>query len=65
LPHLVGGDGVLASFPLPLSQQEQTRLQASAQVVCDAIEALDSIAGHGANSVVVTPNGSGGRKNGQ
>jgi L-lactate dehydrogenase len=42
LPHLVGGEGVLASFPLPLSEGEQTRLQASAQAICDAIEALDA-----------------------
>jgi L-lactate dehydrogenase len=41
LPHLVGGEGVLASFPLPLSTDEQAMLQASAQVVCDAIEELD------------------------
>jgi L-lactate dehydrogenase len=43
LPHLVGGDGVLASFPLPLSDKETARLQASAQVVCQAIEELDAI----------------------
>jgi L-lactate dehydrogenase len=42
LPHLVGGEGTLASFPLPLSDKEQTALQASAQVVCDAIEELDA-----------------------
>jgi L-lactate dehydrogenase len=42
LPHLVGGEGILASFPLPLTEDEQAGLQASAQVVCDAIEALDA-----------------------
>lgn len=41
LPHLLGAEGVMASFPLPLSSGEQAELQASAQVVCDAIEALD------------------------
>ncbi len=44
LPHLVGGEGVLASFPLPLNEEEEAKLQASAQVVCDAIEALDGTA---------------------
>jgi L-lactate dehydrogenase len=42
LPHLVGGEGVLASFPLPLSGSEQAGLRASAQVVCDAIGDLDA-----------------------
>ena len=42
LPHLVGGSGVLASFPLPLSDEEEAGLRASAQVVCDAIEELDA-----------------------
>lgn len=44
LPHLVGGEGILASFPLPLSEEEADELRASAQVVCDAIEELDSAA---------------------
>jgi L-lactate dehydrogenase len=43
LPHLVGGAGVLASFPLPLSREEESRLQASAEVVCDALQALDTV----------------------
>lgn len=34
LPYLVGAEGVLASFPLPLSQDEEARLQASAAMVC-------------------------------
>jgi L-lactate dehydrogenase len=42
LPHLIGGQGTLASFPLPLSQEEQARLQASAEIVCQAIEDLDA-----------------------
>ncbi len=41
LPHLVGGEGVLASFPLPLAEDERTALKASAEVVCQAIEELD------------------------
>ena len=42
LPHLVGGEGVLASFPLPLDEAEEAALRASAEVVCEAIEALDA-----------------------
>jgi len=42
LPHLLGAEGAVASFPLPLSPDEQARLQASAQVVCDAIDELDA-----------------------
>jgi L-lactate dehydrogenase len=42
LPHLIGGEGVLASFPLPLSEEEEARLRASAQIVCNAIEGLDA-----------------------
>jgi len=41
LPHLVGGQGALASFPLPLSEEEQARLYASAEIICRAIEDLD------------------------
>jgi L-lactate dehydrogenase len=41
LPNLVGGQGVLASFPLPLNQEEQDQLQISAEVVCQAIGSLD------------------------
>jgi len=36
------GQGVLASFPLPLDQDEQALLQASAEVICQAIEDLDA-----------------------
>ena len=42
LPHLVGGDGILASFPLPLNDAEQAALKESAEVVCQAIKALDA-----------------------
>jgi L-lactate dehydrogenase len=43
LPHLVGGAGVLASFALPLSREEESQLRASAEVVCDAMQALDAL----------------------
>lgn len=42
LPYLVGVGGVLASFPLPLSEGEAAALQVSAEVVCQAIEELDA-----------------------
>ena len=40
LPHLVGGEGVLDSFPMPLDEDEQAKLRASAQIVCEAIAEL-------------------------
>jgi len=40
LPHLLGGTGVLASFPLPLSESEEEQLRRSAEIVCQAIEQL-------------------------
>jgi L-lactate dehydrogenase len=40
LPHLLGGSGVLASFPLPLDEREHQQLQRSAEIVCDAINEL-------------------------
>lgn len=42
LPHLIGGEGVLATFPLPLEPDEERALRASAQVVCKAIADLDA-----------------------
>jgi len=42
LPHLVGREGVLATFPLPLDPDEQAALRASVMVVCDAYEALQA-----------------------
>jgi L-lactate dehydrogenase len=41
LPHLVGGEGIMASLPLPLDQEEQAKLRASAEVICQAIANLD------------------------
>ena len=41
LPHLVGGGGIEATFPLPLSEQEEAKLSASAKIVREAIDSLD------------------------
>lgn len=41
VPRLVGGSGVLESFPLPLSDAEQRQLHDSAQVVRRAIDDLN------------------------
>ncbi len=41
LPHLIGGQGILATFPLPLSETEQAKLHDSAKVVREAIAGLD------------------------
>ncbi|MDX1664981.1 MAG: L-lactate dehydrogenase [Candidatus Promineifilaceae bacterium] len=43
LPHLVGGEGILASFPLPLDDEEQEALQHSARVIRDAIDGLEEV----------------------
>jgi L-lactate dehydrogenase len=40
VPHLVGGSGVLDTLPLPLSEDEQTRFRASAQLLADVIREL-------------------------
>jgi L-lactate dehydrogenase len=40
LPHLVGGEGVLETFPLPLDETEQAALQRSAATIREAIDAL-------------------------
>ena len=44
LPQLLGGDGVLASFPLPLEDEEQEALQRSARVIRDAIDGVQEMA---------------------
>lgn len=41
LPHLMGGRGILSRLPLPLSDEENEALRASARVVRDAIDELD------------------------
>jgi L-lactate dehydrogenase len=40
LPRLVGGQGVLATFPLPLSESESSGLRASAGVIRKALDEL-------------------------
>ena len=40
LPHLVGGDGILATVPAPLNAEESRALEASARTICDAIDEL-------------------------
>jgi L-lactate dehydrogenase len=40
LPHLVGGEGILDTFPLALNEEEQTLLNRSAGIVGDAIRSL-------------------------
>jgi L-lactate dehydrogenase len=41
LPRLVGGDGVLDTFPLPLSNDEEAALQHSARLIRDLIDQLE------------------------
>jgi L-lactate dehydrogenase len=41
LPRLVGGAGVIDTFPLPLSGTEQTQLRSSAGVIRQALDELD------------------------
>jgi len=40
LPHLVGGEGILDTFPLSLNEEEQTLLHRSASLVREAIRSL-------------------------
>jgi L-lactate dehydrogenase len=42
LPRLVGGSGVIETFPLPLSEAEQGQLRASAGVIRGALDELDA-----------------------
>ncbi len=41
LPHLVGGAGVLETFPLPLNEAEEAGLRNSAQIIRQAISQLE------------------------
>jgi len=43
LPHLVGGAGILETFPLSLTYEEQEALHASAGVVRNAIKEMDAL----------------------
>src|SRR5262249_45943743 len=40
LPRLVGGQGVLETFPLPLNAEETTQLRASAGVIRQALDEM-------------------------
>ena len=40
LPRLVGGNGVLETFPLPLNEEETHQLRKSAQVIRRALDEL-------------------------
>jgi L-lactate dehydrogenase len=42
LPHLVGGEGVLATLPLALNEEEATGLNASARLIRDVIDAMEA-----------------------
>jgi L-lactate dehydrogenase len=41
LPRLVGGTGVLQTFPLPLSTEENVRLSESAMIIRRALDELE------------------------
>jgi L-lactate dehydrogenase len=41
LPRLLGGNGVLDTFPQPLNTEERAALRKSAQIIKDAIVSLD------------------------
>jgi L-lactate dehydrogenase len=43
LPHLVGGEGILTTFPLPLNEGEMAALSASAQIIRNAIDAVEAL----------------------
>ena len=40
LPHLIGGEGILDTFPLSLNEEEQTLLNKSARLVSEMIRSL-------------------------
>jgi L-lactate dehydrogenase len=40
LPHIIGGQGIMGTLPLPLSQTEEVALQASAKIIKAAIDEL-------------------------
>jgi L-lactate dehydrogenase len=43
LPHIVGRQGIMGTLPLPLSQEEEKALQASADTIRSALNELQSI----------------------
>jgi len=44
LPRLVGGGGVMSTISLPLNDEEQAALAASAQIIRSAIDELEAAA---------------------
>lgn len=42
LPHLVGGSGILAKFPIPMTDDEHEALQHSAEILREAIQSVMS-----------------------
>jgi L-lactate dehydrogenase len=42
LPHIVGGEGVVSTFPVRLNEAEQAALAHSAQIVRDAIDQINA-----------------------
>jgi L-lactate dehydrogenase len=42
LPRLVGGKGVMETFPLPLKLDEESQLRTSAEIIRNALDELDS-----------------------
>jgi L-lactate dehydrogenase len=45
LPHIVGGQGIMGTLPLPLNQAEEDALQASAKIIRTAIDELEQAGG--------------------
>jgi L-lactate dehydrogenase len=43
VPHLVGGQGILGTLPVPLDESERTLLRASATIIRDAIGRLNVV----------------------
>jgi L-lactate dehydrogenase len=42
LPHLIGGAGIISTFPLPLNKEEQQQLSKSASIIRRAIDQLET-----------------------
>jgi len=40
LPHLIGGNGAIATIPLPLDETERAALRGSAGILREAMESL-------------------------
>lgn len=45
MPHMLGGDGIIDSFPLPLSEEEQQKLHNSARLIRGILNDLESVTG--------------------